>query len=134
LWMNRLVPESFVNELPFFSIVKQYTELQLPTKFIPLNWKARIKGYLFFDRNFPITNNKLRIQVDPDINLWLNSYRASHFVYKPNKIPALFESWVVMCHKSFDSEYYLEGRYLGKLLNKSLTHHLTHHLTHNLLI
>lgn len=117
LWMNRLVPESYVDELPFFSSIKQYTALQLPTKFIPINWKARIKGYLFFDRDFPITNNKLRIQVDPDINLWLNSYRRDQFSYKPTKIQSLFESWVVTCHKSFDSEYYLEGRYLGTPIN-----------------
>lgn len=28
-----------------------------------LNWKRRIKGMLFFDWNFPISNNKLKLKV-----------------------------------------------------------------------
>lgn len=38
---------------------------------IGANWKRRIKGMLFFDWHFPISNNKLKLQVKGGCSKWL---------------------------------------------------------------
>lgn len=71
-WQNRLVPESLLWQLPFFPSTHSNTSL---AKYeIPKNWKSRIGGFLFFDWSFRhISNNKLKILVEPNLNTWLNS-------------------------------------------------------------
>ena len=108
-WVNRLVPASFVNKLPFFP----KTNKKLIEENIPLDWLNRVKGFLFFDRDFPITNNKLRIQIDPDIDSWLNDKKVENrdvINFQPRTAPDEFRKWLKACHKSLDREFKLATR------------------------
>lgn len=108
LWVDRLVPESSISQLTFFPAPN---EKKLINDNIAPLWKNRVKGYLFFDRNFPITNNKLRIQVDPDISTWLNDKKRSREIsYSPKNNETNFKEWLQLCHKYFDCEYSYEIR------------------------
>ncbi len=70
-WQNRLVPESLLSQLPFFPSSHGNTNT---SKYeVAKQWKNRIGGFLFFDWNFRhISNNKLKILVEPNLNTWLN--------------------------------------------------------------
>ena len=71
-WQNRMMPLSSLQKLPFFPDAK--SKSQCDNEKLPENWRGRLKGYLFFDWNFRhISNNKLRIQVDPNIDDWINA-------------------------------------------------------------
>jgi hypothetical protein len=108
LWVDRLVPESSISQLTFFP---DPIEKKLINENIAPLWKNRVKGYLFFDRKFPITNNKLRIQVDPDISTWLNDKKRSREItYLPKNNISNFKEWLQLCHKFFDREYSFEVR------------------------
>jgi hypothetical protein len=76
-WQSRLLPESHLQTLPFFPV----TSTTLPS-----NWKGRVVGCLFFDRQFTrISNNKLKITL-PDFNRWINERCAqerANIVYLP---------------------------------------------------
>eukprot|EP01037_Dinobryon_pediforme_P022119 gene22119-23170_t len=70
-WQDRLVPESTVSSLPFFKNVQNKSALAAKGENLSDKWHSRIRGYLFFDWNFTqISNNKLKIQVDPSLNDW----------------------------------------------------------------
>jgi hypothetical protein len=89
-WQDRLVPSSALQKLPFFPDAR--TKLQCDTDKLPENWRGRLKGYLFFDWNFRhISNNKLRIQVDPNIDDWLNDKSiAKQIILTPNSLKQQF--------------------------------------------
>jgi hypothetical protein len=71
-WQNRLVPETKLNKLSFFPEAK--TLLQCDKLGIAHQWKSRIKCFLFFDANFHnISNNKLNLRLDPDLQTWITS-------------------------------------------------------------
>lgn len=71
-WQNRLVPETTLNRLSFFPDFKSVTQCQKLG--VPPLWRNRIKCFLFFDANFHnISNNKLKINVDPDLQTWITS-------------------------------------------------------------
>ena len=59
-WADRLVPHSVLKRLHFLpqsSLARHCEELQLPVQ-----WKNRVRGFLFFDADYKhISNNKLRI-------------------------------------------------------------------------
>jgi hypothetical protein len=89
-WVNRLVPISIVQRLPFFpdAVTKgQCDKLQLPEK-----WRGRLKGYIFFGNTFScISNNKLRIQVDPSLDDWLNDRnRQKQIMFTPAAVKPQF--------------------------------------------
>jgi hypothetical protein len=83
-WQNRLVPETQLTKLSFFPEAKTWT--QCNQKGIPHAWRHRIKGFLFFDANFHnISNNKLKLQVDPDLETWITSKRVeNNSLFWPN--------------------------------------------------
>lgn len=71
------------------------------------SWKRRIKGMLFFDWNFPISNNKLKLQFpEGDLNTALN---AKYVLPKPaaviypgvrgRNIQKEFREWLIKCHE-----------------------------------
>ena len=71
-WQDRLVPETTLSALPFFPDYKRPSMCE--TMGIPANWRDRLQGYLFFGWDFPhISNNKLKFQVDPNLDEWLNN-------------------------------------------------------------
>lgn len=84
-WQDRLVPETTVSRLSFFPDYKN--RFQCIRNEIAENWKARIKGFLFFDWSFNhISNNKLKIQVDPNLEDWLNQkVNIQQTILKPAK-------------------------------------------------
>lgn len=88
-WQDRLVPETTLNSLPFLPDVK--TLVQCEREGIPFNWRQRLRGFLFFGRDFRhISNNKLKFQVDPNMNDWLND--KSRFKYEVTTDPKHLEN------------------------------------------
>lgn len=80
-WLNRLVPETTLKELPFFpgSSAKDISE----------KWKHRLKGFIFLNRTFEkISNNKLRITLDFDE--WLNDKKVWKQVRTPKNLKDTF--------------------------------------------
>lgn len=70
-WQDRLVPETKLTALPFIPDAK--TSAQCDKLEIPANWRDRLHGFLFFGWDFKhISNNKLKFQVDPSMDDWLN--------------------------------------------------------------
>jgi hypothetical protein len=70
-WQNRLVPESHLQELPFFPPLAISNRSD-----ITRNWRARVVGCIFFDWQFNlIANNKLKLLID--LNSWLNNKSIS---------------------------------------------------------
>jgi hypothetical protein len=90
-WQNRLVPETQLSQMPFFPAAK--TVLQCERYKIPLDWKDRIRGFIFFDSNFvDISNNKLKIKADPDFDTWINDKQTKKKItYNPKSIDKDFE-------------------------------------------
>jgi hypothetical protein len=76
-WQSRLLPESHLQKQPFFPATSNK---------LPDNWKGRVVGCLFFNRQFTrISNNKLKITL-PDFNRWINERRAQEgakVIYRP---------------------------------------------------
>ena len=113
-WLDRLVPETEVNFLgshtassAFFPHVDTLSKSH--SEGIPLNWQMRVKGYLFCSKDFPITNNKLKFQLDPNFESWLNNKKfVCDVLYVPGK--SILHSWMRTCHAKFDKEYLLEER------------------------
>jgi hypothetical protein len=79
-WQSRLVPETAVCNLPFFPIRSNKSN-------IPQDWKSRVKGYLFLDGTFKhISNNKLKITVDPNFDEWINNKDTNkQIMFEPRK-------------------------------------------------
>ena len=73
-----------------------------------------VKGYLFFDWNFiHISNNKLKIQVEPNLDEWLNTkskVQEAFTFYNPKGIAKELSVWLQNCHKSLDREFRLSDR------------------------
>ncbi|CAM9952831.1 unnamed protein product, partial [Ectocarpus sp. 13 AM-2016] len=89
-WEGRLVPESHAAWLPFFPSHKPNKKER---EALGTSWRRRIKGMLFFDWNFPISNNKLKLQfLEGDLHTALNAS------YLPPKHPAEFREWLIKCH------------------------------------
>jgi len=62
-WQHRLVPESKVSSLSFFPKGLRSAH-QCEAVSVSVNWRRRLRGFLFFDAEFThISNNKLKIQV-----------------------------------------------------------------------
>ncbi|CAM9668951.1 unnamed protein product, partial [Ectocarpus sp. 12 AP-2014] len=57
-WEGRLVPHSHAASLSFFPQPKLSKK---DREALGARWRRRIKGMLFFDWNFPISNNKLKL-------------------------------------------------------------------------
>lgn len=73
-WQDRLVPETEITSFPFFPEWK--TARMCEQNSVPVDWRDRIRGFLFFGWDFRhISNNKLKFQVDPNMNDWLNNKR-----------------------------------------------------------
>jgi hypothetical protein len=115
-WENRLVPESGVNNLPFFPKVSSRIDCSRGEEPIAENYRGRIKIYLFFDCKWGhISNNKLKLQVDPNLEEWLNDKRKSKGTYyKPAQLAANFKKWLSECYKNFDKEYKFDKRDLER--------------------
>ena len=90
-WQNRLVPDAFLSKLSFFPDAK--SPAQCIRHGIPLAWGKRVKSFLFFDANFHnISNNKLKINVDPDLQSWITSKPVTQntISYPKNVMKGLF--------------------------------------------
>lgn len=107
-WQNRLVPESTAKKLFFFPT---WSKHQLAEKGISDRWQERVRGLLFFDWNFQfISNNKLKLQLDPNMDEWLNdAHRARHITYEPRFIERELEKWLQDCHRQ-DREFTFADR------------------------
>lgn len=109
-WQNRFVPETTLKRLPFFPSARN--RMQCSSEKIPLNWKDRIKGFIFFDNKFShISNNKLRLQVDPSLEEYLTmKARDKTISYDTPKIELVFLKWLQDCHVNFDRDFRFEVR------------------------
>eukprot|EP01038_Epipyxis_sp_PR26KG_P014495 gene14495-19457_t len=121
-WQNRLVPETFVEQLPFFPAGAK-TKGQCDKKQIAVNWRNRIKGFLFFDWSFKhISNNKLKIQVDPNLNDWINSKEVHDSPFYLSSIDSeKILSWLQHCHK-YDKEYKFCNRMIPQPSDGNISH------------
>eukprot|EP01038_Epipyxis_sp_PR26KG_P014494 gene14494-19456_t len=110
-WQNRLVPETHVEKLSFFPKTVSNIKKQCLDMKISMDWKNRIKGLLFFDWNFKhISNNKLKIQVDPNLNDWINSQEVMEkLIYSHRGLDLIFIKWLQDWHK-FDKEFKFSDR------------------------
>ena len=86
-WQNRLVPDTKLNKLSFFPEARSWIRHNLNR-----NWSNRVKCFLFFDANFHnISNNKLKINVDPDLQTWITSKPVTNqIIYIPKNIKESF--------------------------------------------
>eukprot|EP00903_Cladosiphon_okamuranus_P018047 g16608.t1 len=114
-WEGRLVPESHAATLSFFPPSKLNKKER---ETVGTSWRRRIKGMLFFDWNFPISNNKLKLQFpEGDLNTALN---AKYVLRKPpaviypgvrgRNIQKDFREWLIKCHETLDIEYRFDDR------------------------
>jgi hypothetical protein len=118
-WQNRLVPETEVEKLNFFpdaATIEKCAKLNVSRVMqpnspliycalplclttcwqIPVAWRNRIKGFLFFDGSFKhISNNKLKILVN-EFDDWLNIDKVikNHIKYRPTGVKDKFIRWV----------------------------------------
>ena len=104
-WVNRCVPESSVKSFPFWPKGLN-SRAECEKVGIAFHWRKRIKGYMFFDHKWNhISNNKLKVQVDPNLDHYLNERLAAQDIaYKPTNTPVYFKDWLKECHKEFDQE------------------------------
>jgi hypothetical protein len=109
-WQNRLVPETGIDRLPFFPIAR--SRFQCCMEGIPENWRGRIKGFLFFNNKFThISNNKLRLQVDPDLETWLEKkFKEKAASCDITKVDGTFSKWLQECHSSYDRDFLFNER------------------------
>ena len=111
-WVNRFVPQSTLSTAPFFpknldSVNKcDYAN-------VPVNWKDRLRGFIFFDHEWGcISNNKLKIQVDPDIDAYINTRCSGEVKIDPEILTGnTFKKWLQACHKHFDQETHFSHRW-----------------------
>eukprot|EP00605_Chrysophyceae_sp_TOSAG23-4_P001164 GSChrysophyteH1.ASY1.ANO1.1272.1 assembled CDS len=110
-WVDRFVPQSYFTNIPLLPKSLE-TPAQCEKEGISLDWKKRIKGYVFFNSSWEhISNNKLKIQVDPDINTYLNSCeKRGGVTFKPTSAKSNFKAWLKACHDEFDRETRLKDR------------------------
>jgi hypothetical protein len=90
-WQDRLVPETEIKTLPFYPSAKSAT--QCDQEKIPVKWRDRVRGFLFFGWDFRhISNNKLKFKVDPNMDAWLNDKARfkNEIRSKPNHISEAF--------------------------------------------
>jgi len=109
-WVNRYVPQSFLRKLPLFS--KGLTTLaECEAAGLPLKWRNRLKGFLFFNHSWEyISNNKLKIQVDPDIDTYINSRCEGGITFNPAHALVKFKTWLKGCHDEFDRDIHFYNR------------------------
>ncbi|CAM9809627.1 unnamed protein product, partial [Ectocarpus fasciculatus] len=91
-WEGRLVPESHAAALDLLPRCPARNKKEREA--LGTSWRRRIKGMLFFDWNFPISNNKLKLQfLEGDLQTALNAS------YLPrNNPPNEFREWLIKCH------------------------------------
>ncbi|CAM9801347.1 unnamed protein product [Pylaiella littoralis] len=112
-WEGRLVPESHAAGLSFFPPHKLNKKER---EALGSSWRRRIKGMLFFDWNFPISNNKLKLQfLEGDLHTALNVKYVlpSHpaVIYPGGRnIQKEFREWLVKCHETLDIEYRFDDK------------------------
>jgi hypothetical protein len=112
-WQNRLVPETGIDRLPFFPIAR--SRLQCDTANIPENWRGRIKGFIFFNNKFThISNNKLRLQVDPDLETWLEKKFKEKAASCVTNVDGTFSKWLQECHSNYDRDFQFNERDLER--------------------
>jgi hypothetical protein len=80
--------------MPFFPVAK--SAIQCERLKIPLDWKDRLRGFIFFDSNFVnISNNKLKIKADPDFETWIHEKEIKRRItYNPKNVDKDFEKSV----------------------------------------
>jgi hypothetical protein len=91
-WQDRLVPETEITSLPFFPEWRLARICEQNN--VPVDWRDRIRGFLFFGWDFHhISNNKLKFQVDPNMDEWLNNKRRyrSEIKTMPMKLSEHFQ-------------------------------------------
>ena len=62
----------------------------------------RIRGLLFFNRNTPVSNNKLKILLDTRMDLSDALSDASSLTAR--RLPNDFRQWLELCHREYDKE------------------------------
>jgi hypothetical protein len=109
-WVNRLVPQTTMRNLPF--IPKANGVQQCEQHQISVKWHERIKGFVFLDHSWDnISNNKLKIQVDPDLDTYINDrVRPDDITYMPKNAVPTFMSWLKACTQFLDKEAYFNNR------------------------
>ena len=111
-WVNRYVPQSFLRKLPLFP--KGLTSLaECEAAGLPLKWRNRLKGFIFFNHSWEyISNNKLKIQVDPDIDTYINNRCEDKggITFNPMQASSKFRTWMKACHDEFDREIHFYNR------------------------
>jgi hypothetical protein len=115
-WQDRLVPETVLSQLPFVpKSIQALKNMELNEGISP-NWKGRLVGFLFFDWEFHhISNNKLKICVEPDLNTWLNGEAKKHIISQPKKTGDAFIEWLKNCGQKFDREFLFTDRLIDLL-------------------
>jgi len=68
---------------------------------LPDNCFQRVRGLLFFNRNTPVSNNKLKILLDTGRDL---SDALSGASTARRNLPHTFRQWLEECHRSYDKE------------------------------
>ena len=74
------------------------------------HWKHRVKGFLFFSRSFEyISNNKLKLQVYPSLQVHLSDERIwSKFTTRPGYLSQTrgrFKEWLKACYDFLDNDF-----------------------------
>ena len=115
-WVNRFVPQSFLSKLPLFPKTLN-TPAECEAAGVPKTWRNRLKAFIFFDYSWEsISNNKLKIQVDPDIDTYINirCEGKGSITFSPKEATSKFKTWLKACHDEFDRETHFKNR-LGPL-------------------
>lgn len=109
-WQNRLVPETGIDRLPFFPTA--HTRYNCSMEKISENWRGRVKGFIFFNNKFThISNNKLRLQVDPDLETWLEKkFKEKVASCDIPKVDGMFSKWLQECHSNYDRDFLFNER------------------------
>lgn len=109
-WQNRLVPETGLDRMPFFPIARN--RFQCSMEGISENWRGRVKGFIFFNNKFThISNNKLRLQVDPDLETWLEKkFKEKAATCDVPKVDGTFSKWLQECHSNYDEDILFHER------------------------
>ncbi|KAL9647474.1 hypothetical protein ABK040_006835 [Willaertia magna] len=92
-WNGRLIAREKIRSL-------QFMEKDRSNKEIPDNCYRRIKGMLFFDSNFPVSQNKM--------NMVKSQLYENFNAYEDRQLTLKFRKWIKECHKKFDEEIIFE--------------------------
>ena len=117
-WAERLVPHSVVRDMEFLPQSTKNTYCE--EKEIPVEWKRRLKAFIFFDADFKhISTNKLKILTD-HLDEFFGDPRKffrdnevadkNSIEYKPKNIDNHVLKWLAACHKVLDKEYKFSER------------------------